>query len=580
MQIKKTVFVGGLIQVLGTIGLTFASAKMLNLPFNQSIFIGFLISLSSTAIVLKLIQDKGEIDAPYGKTVVGILIFQDIIAIPMMLVTPLLSGKHPELSEPVYLIAIKFIVIIASIILGAKYIVPAVLHQVVKTRINELFLMTVLVICIGVASLTSSLGLSLALGAFIAGLIISESDYSHQALGFILPFKTIFTSFFFVSVGMLLDISFFIHNFVTVILLTSLVLIIKFLAGSLASVSLGNSLRTAIIAGLSISQVGEFSFVLSKVGLDNNLLDQKIYQIFLSVSVLTMIITPFSINIATKMADIFVSLPFLKKLESLKDLKSAKESSSLKDHLVIIGFGLNGKNLAKVATRVNIPYAIIDTNPKTVKKYSDMGQLIFYGDATSEVILEHVNIRQARVVTIAISDPAATRRVVSLIRSMDKSVCIIVRTRYLTEVEELHTLGADQVITEEFETSIEIFTRVLNKYFVPKDEVENFIDEFRERNYQVLRNLSRKNGTVALNDVSVHTLNTEIATLKISSKSKLIDKSLSEIDMRKNYGVNVLILRRDDEVLPSPDSEMKLKKDDVLVLFGDTMKINQVESLF
>lgn len=574
LKIKKTVFLGGSVQV----GLSIIFAAVISYSFNmnigKSIFLGYLLSLSSTAIVIKLIQDKGEIDAPHGKSILGILIFQDIVAIPMMLTIPLLAGNAHKASDPIYIIIGKIIGILFLIFIAAKYIIPKLLYQIVKTRINELFLITIGVICISTAILTSSLGLSLALGAFIAGLIIAESEYSHQALSYILPFKDIFTSFFFVSVGMLLNVSFFFNNFLSIIVLTFLVILLKTFSSLPAAMLSGYPFRSAILTAMAISQIGEFSFVLSKVGITNNLLNNYQYQLFLAVSILSMTLTPFVIKFSSKISVIVSRFIKLKQTDNLEPLPG------LQDHIVIIGFGLNGQNLARVAAKAQIPYVILESNAITVKKFKNMGQPIYFGDATHETILEHINIRKARVVVIAISDPAATRKTTSLIRSIDSSLTIIVRSRYAQEIKSLHELGANEVISEEFESSIEIFSRVLTKYLVSKDEIEGFVNKIREEKYSMERSLSNKSRTTTLQEAVSYIHDLEIVTFKISKNSCLKNNSIINLDLRRKYNITILAIQRSGEIISNPDSSINLLENDKVVLMGNIADINNVENLF
>lgn len=575
IRIRKTVFLGGTVQVLLSVVFGFLISYFLGYGFGKSVFIGYLISLSSTAIVIKLIQDKGEIDSPHGKTILGILIFQDIIAIPMMLTIPMLSGNASANSEPAYILIGKIAGILLLIFIASKYIIPKLLYQIVKTRINELFLITIGGICIGTAILTSSLGLSLALGAFIAGLIISESEYSHQAASHIIPFKDIFTSFFFVSVGMLLNVSFFFNNLPIVLLLTIMVVTLKVLAAVPAALLSGYPFRSAVLSAAAISQVGEFSFVLSKVGVENKLLNDHNYQLFLAVSILTMTVTPFIINLSPKISSIITKLKLAK-----VDEAAIVTNSGLSDHIVIIGFGINGQNLARVAAQAQIPYVILESNAKTVKKYKELGQPIHFGDATHEMILDHINIRKARVVVIAISDPAATRKTVSLIRNIDPTLTIIVRSRYLQEVHSLHELGADEVIAEEFETSIEIFSRVLSKYLVAKDEIEDFIHKIREERYAMERSISQKSRTTTLQEAVSYIHDVEIVTFKLSKNSPIKNQTIIDIDLRKKYNVTILAIQRNNELISNPDSGLELQVNDRIVLMGNIVDINQVEDVF
>lgn len=491
LKIKRLVLLGGSIQVLLTIIISFVIARGAGLSVNQSIFIGFLISLSSTAIVLKIIQDRAEIDCPHGRTTLGILIFQDIVAIPMMLFIPLLGGiEVNEYDNPFSLLA-KGIGILALVAIGAKWIVPAILYEIGKTKNRELFLLSIIVICFTVAYMTYSIGLSLALGAFLAGLIISESEYSHEALGHITPFRDVFTSLFFISIGMLLNVSVFMGSPLLIIALTIAVILLKIFTAGVATILLGFPLRTGLLVGFKLAQIGEFSFILSKVGTDYGLLSAGTLQVFLAVSILSMVITPLLIALAPYVVDIVLKLPLPKmlKLGLYNENESKKKRKT--DHIIIVGFGLNGKNLAKTSAASDIPYTVIEINPQTVKNERRKGEPIFHGDATHEAVLEFAGIKDARVLVIAISDTAATRKVIKAARKLNNEIYVIVRTRYVREVETLYKFGADEVIPEEFETSIEIFTKVLEKYLVPKVEIDNCIAQIRADGYQMFRGYSR-----------------------------------------------------------------------------------------
>jgi CPA2 family monovalent cation:H+ antiporter-2 len=349
LQIRRSVLMGGAFQVLLTIMVTYLISMQIGLGFAQSVFVGFLVSLSSTAIVLKLIQERAEVDSPHGRTTLGILIFQDVIIVAMILVTPILAGAIGNLGESLLIIVAKGIGIILLVMVGAKWIVPQILYQIARTRNRELFLLGVVVICLAVAWMTSSAGLSLALGAFLAGLVISESEYSHQALGNILPFRDVFTSFFFVSIGMLLDVGFLFQRPGIIALIALCVLVLKSIIAGSVTILLGFPLRTGTLVGLALSQVGEFSFILSRTGIEHGLLAGNIYQMFLSVSVLTMAATPFIIAMAPRIADLALGLPLPKRLKSgLYPVLGIKEAGKT-DHLIIIGFGVNGTNVARAA---------------------------------------------------------------------------------------------------------------------------------------------------------------------------------------------------------------------------------------
>jgi CPA2 family monovalent cation:H+ antiporter-2 len=577
LQIRKSVLMGGSMQVFLTLLVTFLIARQLDQPIGESIFIGFLISLSSTAIVLKLLQERAEVDSPHGRTTLGILIFQDIIIVPMILVTPLLAGATGNLGESVFVLIAKGIGIIGLVFAGAKWIIPQVLHQIARTRSQELFILSIVVICLAVAWITSSAGLSLALGAFLAGLIISESEYSHQALGNILPFRDVFTSFFFVSIGMLLDIGFLFRQPETILLITLGILVLKSIIASFVTILLGFPLRTSILVGLALSQVGEFSFILSRTGIEHGLLAGNIYQMFLAFSVLSMAATPFIITLAPRAADIILRLPLPKKLISGFYPVSEIKVKGKKDHLIIIGFGINGRNVARAARLSGIPYAVIEMNPETVMSEQAQGEPIYYGDSTQEVVLQHANIKDARIIVVAINDPTATRRITQIIRRLNPKVHLLVRTRYLQEMKPLYELGANEVIPEEFETSVEIFTRVLAKYLIPRDEIEVLVAEIRSDGYEMFRSLSRESSSFS--DLNLQLPDIEISTLRVVESSPFVGKSLAEIELRKKYGVTVLAIRRNSQILSNPNVNMPFCANDVLFVLGPPDRVVEVAGL-
>lgn len=568
-SIKKTVFVGGFLQM----GITLAAAGLiyyfLGNSWNESVFIGFLFSLSSTAIVLKTLQDQHEMNTPHGRNALAILIFQDIIVVPMMLITPLIAGESGDLTTSILSLLLKTGVVILLTVLLARYVVPELMHAVAKTNSKELFLLLTVTICFAVAFITSEAGLSLALGAFMAGLIISESEYSYQATSVILPFRELFISFFFVSIGMLLDLSFFFDNILTILLLLLAVFIIKSLAASIAIALLKYPKKTVLLTGLSLFQVGEFAFILSKVGIEYNLLDAETNQYFLSVSIVSMLLTPFVIIFSENMANKFIGvsqkLGYLN-TNSLHPELEELPGTQLNNHLVIIGYGINGSNLAKAAADSSIPYVAIEMNAETVKREREKGVPIIFGDATQDHILEKVHLSDARVAVIAISDNHGTKMAIKNVRSHSASLYLVVRTRYVKETSELIALGADIVIPEEFETSVQIFSRVLQNFLIPEDDIEYIVEKVRADNYQLFKDDQKRATTYkAKNHPEFH-----ITCLKITSDSnKFLGTPLQELKLRANYGINILGIMRNEAIMGAIKPEDILKQHDIIYLQGN-----------
>lgn len=579
VQIKRLFLLGGSVQVGLTILVSFFIAQMMNRPWGESIFLGCLLSMSSTAIVLGILDQKGESASPHGRLSISILIFQDMVAIPMLLLIPLLGdqggeGMNLSLLWPLF----KGLIILAVVFISAQHFVPRLLLLVARTRNKELFLLSVLTLCFGVAWLTSSLGLSLTIGAFLAGLIISESEYSNEAVSNIFPFQALFISFFFVSVGMLLNLDFVFHQPLIILVLAIAILAVKMLTGGLTTVILGLPIRTAVLVGIALSQIGEFSFVLAKTGVQHGLGSDYYYQIFLATSLLTLIISPILINLSPQIASWISFLPLPEKLRTGLRGQMADEKKLLQNHVIVVGFGISGRNLARSCKLTGIPYTILEMNPDTVKEQKRQGEPIQFGDATHLSILEHLHIQEAKAIAVLVNDPIAARRIVKIARESNPSLYIIVRARYIQEMSLMNKLGADEVIPDEFGTSVEIFSRVLRQYHVPDEEINGFISEIRADGYEMLRN--QHPTATKLSDIKLNLSNVEIGSFRLYPNSPLVGKILSESQLRKLYGMNVLLIRRDATVLSNPDPNTKLMANDVLVVVGEKVPLKNAEELF
>ncbi|MDT7829904.1 monovalent cation:proton antiporter-2 (CPA2) family protein [Pricia sp. S334] len=578
VSIKKTVFIGGFLQVGLTVGVAGLVYYLLGNSWNESVFVGFLFSLSSTAIVLKTLQDRQEISAPHARNALAILIFQDIIVVPMMLVTPMIAGESSDVATDILMLLVKSAIVVVLTYISARYVVPRLMHAVAKTNSKELFLLVTITLCFAIAFLTAEIGLSLALGAFIAGLIISESEYSHQATSIILPFRELFTSFFFVSVGMLLDLSFFLNNIPIILLLVLIVLILKSSVVAIAVALLKYPTKTALLTGLALFQVGEFAFVLSKIGIGYDLLTPETNQYFLSVSIVSMLLTPFVIifseNISNKVLGVKRKLGLKRDLDP-SDIEEVVDAT-LENHLVIIGYGINGSNLAKAATANNIPFIVIETNAEIVKREKAKGLPIIFGDATNDHILETVHLSRARAAVIAISGGSDTQNIIKKIRSISDSLYLVVRTRYVKQTSELLALGADEVIPEEFETSIQIFEHILHNFLVPEDDIVQLIHKVRADNYQMFKGELKRPKTYRTSELA----DFNIKSLRMSSDSnKFLGKPLRELDLRGRYGINILAIKRKDKLLESVQPDEVLHQGDIIYIQGKQSKVEEFHQL-
>jgi len=576
-RIRSSIIGGGFLQVFLTLLATAAIAYPFLGKLNASLFTGFLVALSSTAIVMRMLFDRAEMDSPHGRLSMGILIFQDLCVVPLMLLVPILAGHQGSFTQVSWTL-FKSAAILFIVIFGARWLVPNLLHQIVHTRSRELFVITIILLCLGTALLTSELGLSLALGAFLAGLIISESEYAYQAISDILPFKDSFNGLFFISVGMLMNLKFLGENLFVVFLAVLFILLLKISTGFFSVHLLGHPVRISLQTGLYLAQIGEFSFVLAMTGKSAGIITENLYQLFLSASIWSMVLTPFILRASPAISSWMSSKKLLERLDRMRK-KAEKEGfpSRRERHVIIIGFGLNGRNLAEVLKESSVPYVVLELNNDTVMQMKKKGEPIFYGDGTSPEILHKLGIATARMLVVAISDPASTRRIVQVARKENARLYIIVRTRYTSEVEDLLRLGANEVIPEEFETSIEIFAKVLHHYQVPKNLLIEQIEKIRSGSYEVLRRVELPAKDLPQKCEILMDVDTE--TYLVNDRSNASGRSIKELRIRSTTGATVIAVKRGNEILPSPGLEFVFTPGDMIYLIGSKESLSNAFAL-
>ncbi len=454
MRMGRTLVLGGTLQVVLTIALFGALSVLFGVSTSKAILFGFLATLSSTAIVLRLLADRVELDSPHGRFIVGVLVFQDICVVPMMLLVPVLAGEgngNPLWSAVSALARAAAVVVVTFAV--ARWGAPRIFRAIDRTGSREVFLMTVLVLCVGTAWLTSLAGLSLALGAFLAGIVLADSEYSHRALGNILPIRDLLTTFFFVSLGMLFDARLLFERPLFLIGSSLALILGKGLIGAVAARVLRLPWRIAILGGLGLAQFGEFGFVLARSASETSLLPPDELRLLLGPAVLTMLVTPLLFRIAPAVAN------------AAGGLSSARGPSSEPvphaGHVVIVGFGIAGRILSGALRKAGVEYVIYELNGDTVRAGRVSGEPIHYADIATPDAIAHAHVASARALVLLINDPAATKRAVAMARKHASETPIIVRTRYARDVERLKRLGANDVVVEEVETGMVLSNRVL-----------------------------------------------------------------------------------------------------------------------
>ena len=579
-RIRKAIVIGGGFQVTVTTLIVVGLLSFFGVPLNTSIYTGFLVALSSTAIVLGLFAQRRETDTPTGQLSLAVLIFQDLAIVFMVLLVPILAGQSESIYDVFWILG-KAVLLILFVIILARRVVPWILEKVAKTRKRELFLLTVVAFCFGTVALSSMANVSLALGAFLAGLVVSESEFSEQALSEILPLRTIFNAVFFVSVGMLLDLSYVIEYPLILLGIAVFVILLKLIVTSAGLLTLGYPVRIAAASGLALAQIGEFSFVLERAGRAAGMspagMGEIGSQIFIAVSVLLMIGTPFMLNAGPKLGNLLSRSPIDKLGKRSKELKE-HEKKSLEDHVIIIGYGPAGRHLVQVLRKTSIPYVVIEMNPESVEEMRENDIPAIYGDAGRHHILEEASIETAKMLVIATNDPSASPRIIGIARHHNPTLQIVVRTRYLSDVDQLEQLGADNVIPEEMETTVRIFSQVLGAYRVPQDEIEDHIQTLRAHDYEILRGSMQEAHLMVLQGLDEDGLHTRAVVVR--EGAPVAQKTLGELGLRNKYNLTVLTVKRDDETIGNPAGDFELKPGDRLVMVGLANRFVDCADLF
>ncbi len=580
----RAVIIGGLIQLCLTIvAITFA-AHFLGVPFTAALVFGCIISLSSTAIVMKILQERREVDTLQGRTLFGILLFQDLAIIPMILILPFFMGSSSVDIGSLPREIVKVIVILVLVIILARWVIPGLLYRVASQRNRELFFITIAGICVIVAWLTNQAGLSYTLGAFVAGLIIGESDYNIDALSHIIPFRDVFASIFFLSIGMLLNTTSILSDnsmIFLILVIVSLILTIKILTGAFAAAALSMPARVSIFTGFALCQVGEFSFVLAKTGLDANFIPERIYQLFLASAIVTMALTPFVMNAAPRFTELFYRvIPYGATKEARVNAAIAGTGESApRDHMVIAGYGITGKSVARAAEITGIPYMIIEMNPDIIRREKSVRRPYFiFGDAAQEELLEHAGIHNARTLVVVVSDQEAVPRIVHLARRMAPDVYIIARTQHIRHAQYLLDLGADEVVSEEFEAAREIFTRALKKYRLPETEIAKIVAKLQNWGYaKFIKNGDANPPSMGMDTVL---LSMRIHVLTVEQGSCADGKAIRDLDLKGKYGVADYGLRRNNTMMTVADDSTVLKSGDALLVFCTDQVAAEIRHLF
>jgi monovalent cation:H+ antiporter-2, CPA2 family len=570
-KVKAIALGGGTAQIVLTILVTVLVCGVTgvwgSLPA-KGVFLGSILSLSSTAVVLKCLMERNETETPHGQVMLGILVVQDLALGFMLAVLPALNQPPETIGIAVLMALVRIGLFAAGAVAAGIWIIPRLLRILARTESRELFLLGVVVLCLGIALLTEYLGLSIEMGAFVAGLMISEVEYADQTLTYVEPLRDIFASLFFASIGMLIDPVFLWNNLELILGLVAIVFVGKFLIITPLVKLFRYPLKTALIAGLGLAQIGEFSFVLASEGQVLGLVSRRIYLLILGTTAVTLILTPFVLRLVPYLFSFAESMPWLKPyLDGEGQPLDVSEDIPLKDHVVVCGYGRVGKNLVKLLQQHQIPLVVIDQSESRIQQLRDAGVPYVYGNCISFHVLETAGVNSAKGMAIALPDPMSTR--VSLKRALELSpeLDLVVRATKDKDIEVLYQLGAREVVQPEFEASLEMATYLLTGMGLSPVVVQREMQRIRNDHYLELR--PERTALEVSRDLQKATQDLNRRWYSLPTGSPLIGMTLEEADMRYLTGVSLMAIRRNNgEQIDYPSAKTKLEESDRLLVVG------------
>lgn len=578
----RSVLVAGGGQVAGMLAVAAAVGTGLEVPLDRALFYGALAAMSSTAVVTRTYADRGELDAPHGREAVSILLFQDLCIVPFMALLPLLAAGAGEQGPPAFRMRILVSLgAMAALVVGGRLAVRWTLDRVAALRNRDLFTLCVGFFAVGTALVSAAAGFSLAIGAFLAGLLIAESEYGQQALSDVIPFRALFSCVFFTSIGMLLDPSVLARQPLLIVGGTLAVMAVKAAVAAGAIFLRGRPPDTALRSGLGLAQVGEFSFVLAAAGLPLGLFAGDDYQTFLSAAVLSLLATPFVIGSARRVAE-SVATRITGAGRPAERGAAARDgdlpAAGFRDHAVVVGYGVAGRYLARMLRAAGIRCAVVDQNLQLVRQARADGLPAVYGDGTRRALLERVAGARARTVVFAISSSMEERRGVAAARALAPAARIIVRTRYVRAIETLRRLGADEVVVEEFEASLELFRRALEGYAVPARRIARELHAVRSEHYGLLRGAAAPD--LALDTLRHLGVSDALEVVEVEAGSESIGENARTLDLRRRTGAVQVAVVRDGAPIYRRDEVFRYAPGDAAVLVGDRAALDAAGALF
>jgi monovalent cation:H+ antiporter-2, CPA2 family len=540
------------------------------------ILFGWICALSSTVVVTKTLMDRGEIDAIHGRMLLPVLIVQDLSLVPVIALLPAFQGAGDNLTSVILLALAKAVLLIGSVLVGAYTLVPALLKPIVKSQHRELFLLTILGLCLGIAIMSDKAGLSLALGAFLAGIMVSESKYGSQALVDVMPLRDLFAVVFFVSIGMLLNPAFLATHVVEVFAFVGLLLVLKVIIGTASAFVSTSNWWSALLFGVGIAQIGEFSFVLAMLGYQAKLLEESLYNLFFAAAVVTLVLSPILMNAVPRLLGRFASVKAREEAGVTGD-GVEEHGLNISGHVIICGFGRTGRNLGMVLSGVHIPYAVVELNASILDELDAQDVPHVFGDSVSHLVLQRAGLARARVLIVTVPDPLAALTIINMAREMNPEVKIIVRAHRSEDINVLRAAGANAVVQPEFEAGIEISRLTLMSLNMGDPIIQRALQDVRTQRYRLFQ---PDVAEASLAQLIGFAHDEFIGTWFVVTKSAIVGQSLQQLDIRRLTGVTISAARRGNNLVVHPDPTFKLAENDELYVVGTQEQLVDFEDTY
>jgi CPA2 family monovalent cation:H+ antiporter-2 len=578
-RVKDIALKGGLIQISFTIAMVAILTTLLGVAsgFAEGIFLGAVLSLSSTAVVLKTLTERAETSTVHGQIMLAILIVQDLSLGVMLAILPALQEPESLLSSVVVAL-LKVLIFLTAALAAGRWLVPPLIRNIAKTESNELFLLTVIALCLGVALVTAQLGLSIEMGAFVAGLTIAELDYSQQVLEKILPLRDTFASLFFASIGMLVEPQVIWENLGLIMGLVALVMLGKATIILPIILSFGYSLKVAVIVSSGLSQIGEFSFVLARVGLQEEFIREETYFLLLGTTAITLVLTPIWLRWSPRLADMMVNLPLLERyLHKFLTPKEVGVPQTYKDHVVVAGYGRVGQIVVRILRDRGLPVLVIENSEAAIQQLRSQQIPYVFGDADSQLVLGNAHLETAKALAIALPDPASTRMLLKRSLKIAPQLDVVVRSHQNSEIDLLTQMGAQEVVQPEFEAALEMGSHLLATLGNSETLIQSVMLDLRTHHYTSVR----PERFSQLQAEHLHETAPEFNSrwIGIHAASVLNGKSIAAAELRKQTGVTLMGIYQGDETFYYPKGEIELSTGDRLLVVGEPRELAYFHAL-